>query len=216
MTKVIVFGGKGTAVNVAEHILDARARFNAPVELQGYAIDDPALGDAIGGIPIVARTRDAAAKFPQAEVKFLFCLYKPDRMRERVHLRDSFGIDPGRYATFVHPSAYVAPSAKLSPGVVILSQSAVQSNCSIGPHCIVNSNVVIEHDARLEGSAFVAAHVSIGAHCILSEGVFVGLNASIRENVRVGSFCFVGMAANVLRDVDAHAPMIGNPARPAR
>ena len=44
-------------------------------------------------------------------------------------------------------------------------------------------------------------------------GAFVGLNASIREGVKIGAFAVVGMGASVMRDVGDFEIVSGNPAR---
>lgn len=50
--KVIIIGGKGTAVVVAEQIIDASDRFGMNVEVMGFAFDDPSFGSEINGLPI--------------------------------------------------------------------------------------------------------------------------------------------------------------------
>src|SRR4051794_12959390 len=105
MPKVVIIGGKGTAINIAEHILDSQSRYGAELELIGFAIDDPALGKSINGIPVVSTIRGVVDRFPHRDVLFLFALYKPEKMKERVVLLHSLGIPKSRYLTFCHPSA---------------------------------------------------------------------------------------------------------------
>lgn len=40
--KVVIIGGKGTAVVIAEQIYDAQIRFGKEIEVIGFAFDDPA------------------------------------------------------------------------------------------------------------------------------------------------------------------------------
>ena len=111
--KIVVIGGKGSAVVIAEQIYDNQQTVH-DVELLGYAFDDPAFYPDIHGIPIVCKTREAWDKYrDDPSVKFVFALYRPDLIKERMALRDSYGIPLERYATFVHHSAYVAQSARM-------------------------------------------------------------------------------------------------------
>lgn len=214
--KIIVIGGKGTAVNIAEQIDHAGRELSAPVEFLGFAIDDDSLGKEINGYPVLCKTREVKEKYPQQDVRFLFALYKPEKMRERVALLKSYEIPSCRFATFVHPMSYISKSAQLGAGVVVLSNSTVQNNANIGDHTIVNSNVVVEHDTVVGECNFIGASVCLGSHVRTGEGVLIGLNASIREKVKVGDFSFIGMGSNVVKDIGRETIAYGNPAREYR
>lgn len=212
MQRIVVIGGKGTAINVAENITDAADRFGLSVELLGFAIDDPALGSSINGFPILCGTRETHQLFADPSVKVVFCLYKPELMQERVTLLHSLQIPLARFATFIHPSAYVARSANIREGAVILSDVAIQSNVTLGSCCIVNANAVLEHDTVVGPNCFVAAGAIVGANVRVGKGCFLGLNCTVREDTSVGDFAFVGMGANVIRDVPPATVVYGNPA----
>lgn len=212
--KVIIIGGKGTALNIAEQIITAREQFGAPVELIGWAIDDPSLGASIIGFPVLCKTTQVLDRYPQPEIKFVFALYKPGKMRERVALLESYGIPPTRFFSFVHPLASVARTARLGSGTVVFSHSTINSNVVVGSHTIINANVVIEHGSVIGDNNFLAAAACIGADVRLGRGVFVGLNATIREQVTVGEFAFIGMGSNVVSSLESDQIAYGNPARP--
>jgi hypothetical protein len=63
MTKVIVIGGKGTAVVVAEQIVDARTRYGVPIEFIGFAFDDP----VVAGNPARPLRDHAGSALPPGE-----------------------------------------------------------------------------------------------------------------------------------------------------
>jgi acetyltransferase EpsM len=212
MEEVVIIGGKGTAVNIAEQIDDANRRFGFPMRVLGFAIDDPELGCSIGGFPVVCGTNHLRDQFEGRNTKFIFALYRPDAMKNRVELLASYGLSTDRFATFVHPSAYVAKSARIGHGSVVLAHSSIMRNVVVGNFCIINSQVVIEHDTNVGCSAFLAAGACIGAQVHIGQGAFVGLNSALRENVNVGAYAFVGMGSVVLRDIPDYSRAYGNPA----
>ncbi len=216
MDEVVIIGGKGTAINVAEQIEDARHRFALPLRVAGFAIDDPALGCSIDGFPVVCGTRNVREHVRGTNKKILFALYRPDVMRERAELLESYGIPPDCFATFVHPLAYVGRTASIGYGSVVFAHSSIMKGVTVDSHCIVNSHVTIEHDTKIGRNSFLAAGACIGANVELGRGVFVGLNATLRENVKVGSYGFVGMSAAVVKDVECGTRVYGNPARRQR
>jgi hypothetical protein len=61
--KVIILGGIGTAVNIAEQMIDARERFGLKDEFIGFAFDNESFGSTINGFPLLCKTYDAFAKF---------------------------------------------------------------------------------------------------------------------------------------------------------
>ena len=216
MEEVIIIGGKGTAINIAEQIDDAHRRFGFPMRILGFAIDDPTLGDSIGGFPVICGTRHLRDQIAGANTKLIYALHRPDVMKDRAELLAGYGLYEDRFSTFVHPMAYVALSARVGPGSVVFAHSSILRNAVIGNFCIINSQVTIEHDTRIGSNSFLAAGACIGSNVQLGRGVFVGLNATLREDVKVGDYAFVGMGAVVLQDVSNGSRVYGNPARIAK
>lgn len=213
--KIVIIGGKGTAVVIAEQIYDAANRFNMDVEVLGFAFDDPAYNEGINGWPILCGTREAFNKYKNDEsVKFIYQLYRSDLLKERIELRESLGIPPERYFSFVHPSAYVARSATLGYGNIILANCVVNNNVQIGNMNTMNSNSIIGHDTVIGDNNFIAAHTCIGSSIKVGSGNFTGLNCSVRNYCSIGDYNIIGMASNVLKDVGDRTKLVGNPAHP--
>ena len=213
--KIIIIGGKGTAINIAESIIDARNNYNADAELIGFSIDDPLLGNSINGIPIVCTIPKLGSQYNRfQDVKYIFALYKPTVMKERVSLLNNLNLPPNKFTNFCHPLAYIASSSSIGIGNVFLAHTCVNSNARLGNYNIVNQNVIIEHDSTIGNSNFIAAGAIIGSHVNIEDGNFIGIHSSIRENVVVGSFNTIGIGAVLLQHIDSNKTMIGVPARP--
>lgn len=213
MDKIVVIGGKGSAVVIAEQIYDTQVK-TGTVEFLGFAFDDEAFGTEINGFPILCKTYDAYQKFKEdPDVKFLFALYRPDLIRERIALRDSYGIPKERYATFIHHSAYIAKSAKIGYGCVVLANSVINSNVSMGDYNTIQSNTLIGHDTKIGNSNFFAAHSAIGSNSKIGNADFFGLNTSVNNYISIGDYVFIGMASNVIKGIGDGKMVYGNPAR---
>jgi sugar O-acyltransferase (sialic acid O-acetyltransferase NeuD family) len=213
--KVVIIGGKGTAVVIAEQIYDAQTRFGRDIEVLGFAFDDPAYSAGINGWPVLCGTREAYAKYKDDEsVKFVFALYRSDLLEERIALRESLGIPMDRFLSFVHPTAYIAKSARLGQGNIILANCAINCNAVLGNFNTMNTNAMIGHDTVLGNNNFIAAHTCIGSGLVIGNGNFTGLNCSIRNFVQMGDYNLIGMASNVVKNVTDHTTLVGNPAKP--
>lgn len=213
MEKIIMIGGKGSAVVVAEQIYDTQIK-NGTVEFLGFAFDDESYGEQINGFPILCKTYEAYEKYGKYEdVKFLYQLYRPDLMKERIQLLQSYQIPRERFATFIHHSAYVAKSAVLGYGNIILSNVVINSNAVIGDFNTIHSNSLVGHDTSLQNYNFVAAHNVIGSNSKIGDANFFGINSSINNYISIGNFNFVGMASNLIKGLENENKVYGNPAR---
>lgn len=213
MDKIIMIGGKGSAVVVAEQIYDTQVK-TGNVEFLGYAFDDESLGEEINGFPVLCKTYEAYKKYGKyGDVKFLYQIYRPDLMQERIQLLKSYQIPYCRFATFVHHSAYVTNSAVLGHGNIILSNVVINSNTVIGNFNTIHSNSLIGHDTVLEDYNFVAAHSVIGSSNRIGNANFFGINSSVNNYITIGNFNFLGMASNLIKSLDSQNKVYGNPAR---
>lgn len=214
-TKIVIIGGKGTPVNIAEQIYDAQHRFGMNVEMLGFAFDDESFGSEINGFPIVCKTFEAKSKFEkQEDVKFIFNLYRSDKIRERAALLESYQIPEDKFYTFIHPSAYVAKSAQIGYGCAIQAHCVVNSNVVIGNHNTFNSACLVGHDTHIGNNNFFAAHTVIGSGLNIKNYVFTGLNASLKNLITIEDGALIGMSSNAVHSIDENEIVIGNPARP--
>ncbi|MFC0876130.1 hypothetical protein ACE01N_06030 [Saccharicrinis sp. FJH2] len=214
MEKIIIIGGKGSAVVVAEQIYDAQKK-TGEVEFLGFAFDDEKYGSEINGFPVLSKTTEVYEKYKKYEdIKFIYQLYRPDLIRERIELLNSYNIPLKRFAKFVHPSAVISQSVKIGFGSAIMAYTVINSNASIGNHCTIHSNSLIGHDTKIGDYNFFAAHSVIGSNNSFGNGSFIGLNSTFNNYLTIGDYCFIGMASNVIKSIPTGLKVLGNPAKP--
>lgn len=213
MDKIIVIGGKGSAVVVAEQIYDTQVKTNN-VEFLGFAFDDESFGTEINGFPILCKTYEAYKMYEKYDdVKFIYQLYRPDIMKERVELLHSYGIPKERFATFIHHSAMIARSAKIGFGSVVLANVVINANAYVGDYTTIQSNSLIGHDTKVGDYNFFAAHTVVGSNSKIGDANFFGLNTSVNNYISIGDYNFVGMASNVIKGLQSGEKVYGNPAK---
>ena len=213
MDRVIIIGGKGSAIVIAEQIYDAHIKVGN-VEFLGFAFDDESFGNEINGFPILCKTYEVYEKYSKyTDVKFIFQLYRPDLMKERVALLNSYKIPISKFYTFIHPSCVIAKNTKIGFGTAIMANSVINPNSFIGNHCTIHSNCLIGHDTKIGNYNFFAAHSVVGSNNTFGDGNFVGLNTSFNNYITIGDYCFVGMASNVIKSIDSFKNVYGNPAK---
>lgn len=77
--KIVIIGAVGTALNIAEHVIDANRNHKYPDSLLGIAIDDETLGKNINGIDVLCKTHEVKSLLKHPDIKLVFALYKPDK-----------------------------------------------------------------------------------------------------------------------------------------
>jgi len=214
MEKIIIIGGKGTAVVVAEQIYDAQVKHKAEVEFLGFAFDDESFGNEINGFPVLSKTTELYEKYKgYDDVKFIFQMYRQDILPDRIKLKESYGIPEHRFSTFIHPTCTVARSATIGAGTVIMANTVINPNARIGKYCTFQTNALVGHDAIIGDYNFIAAH-AIVANLTMGSRNFIGINASTNNFITIGDDCFVAMGSNVIKSIESGIKVMGNPAKP--
>ena len=214
MEKVIIIGGKGTALVVAEQIYDAQQRFGSKIDFLGFAFDDESFGNEINGFPVLSKSTSVYEKYKKyPDVKFIFQMYRPDLMNERIKLLKSYLIPEDRFYTFIHPSCMISRSSKIGIGTVIMANTVVNPNAVIGKFCTIQSLVTIGHDSKMGDFNFIATQSTVG-NLQMGERNFLGINVATNNFITIGNNCFIGMASNVVKSVSSNTNVYGNPAKP--
>ena len=211
--KFIIIGGRGTAIVIADQILDAKNRFGCDVDVLGLALDDLSGGNILSGYPILCSIKELHDKYGKYEdVRYIYSLYRPDVMEERTRILYSLDIPGEKFANFIHPSVMLARSASLGIGNVLLANVVVNSNACIGNFNTVNSGTLLGHDIIVGNNNYFAGQVCVGSGLIIGDKNFIGLNSSLRNGIRMGDTNIVGMSSNVTKDVESNKVLYGNPA----
>lgn len=84
----------------------------------------------------------------------------------------------------------------------------------IDDHAKIDDHVHIAHNCRIGIGAMVVACAEVSGGVELGRGSWIGPNASIIQQLKIGENALIGIGANVLRDVPTDVTVVGNPAKP--
>ena len=103
---------------------------------------------------------------------------------------------------FIESGAVLGDRVTVKNGVAVWAHTTIEDGVFLGP------NAVLANDRHPRSrAAWQPAPIRIG------RGATVGANATLIGALNVGRYAFIGAGAVVTRDVDAHALVVGNPAR---
>lgn len=83
----------------------------------------------------------------------------------------------------------------------------------IGDGCKIDNLVHIAHNVELGSNCMVIANSMIAGSVKVEKGAWVAPSASVLQSLTVGEGAFIGLGAVVIRPVQPHTTVVGNPAR---
>ena len=100
----------------------------------------------------------------------------------------------------VSPHAYVSRHATLGAGTVVIHGVIVNPNARVGENCILNTGATVDHDAVVGDHCHISTTAVLNGGVHVGVGSFVGSNACVRQDIRIGERCVIGMGQVVVAD----------------
>lgn len=175
-------------------------------------VDDIEADRLVRNTPVL-RFEDASRRFPHAE--WHIAIGSID-VRARLLLRlAKANLTVGG---FLAKNVVVAPSAQIAKTAQVFSGCTLSDGCEVGEHVIINFNCSISHDVTIGDETIISPAVKIAGNVCIGERVFVGIGAVIingkkDEPIKIGKNAIIGAGACVVRDVEPHSTVVGNPGR---
>lgn len=119
------------------------------------------------------------------------------------------------FATLIHPSVARADyqHIRIGQGSIISQGCILTCDIHLGQHVLLNLGCTVGHDAVLNDFCSLMPHANVGGEAHLETGVYLGTNATVINQVRVGRNTVVGAGAVAVRDLPANCTAVGVPAQ---
>jgi len=190
---LLVFGGRSTAVEIAEAANRFFAKIFPTVKLVIKDSSDHPQMDHI--------KESKLKQFVEAEERkpdYIISMWNQIARKKCIKLAEFHGLEA---ASLTHPKAYVSNSALIGKGVYIGANSVVSSNAIIRDHVIVNFNVTVGHDSLIGSNTLINPGARISGNVTIGERVLVGSNAFIFQGKKVGSDTLIDALTYIDRDI---------------
>ncbi len=103
-------------------------------------------------------------------------------------------------ATYVHPSVVRWPETTFGENVFVFEDNTIQPFVQVADDTIFWSGNHIGHHSVIGKHCFITSHVVISGNCGVGDFSFVGVNATVRDNVKIGARNIVGPGSLILKD----------------
>jgi len=104
-------------------------------------------------------------------------------------------------ASYISSKATIFPDLQHGANCFILENQNIQPKVTLENNVMLWSGNHIGHGSTIKDHAYLASHVVISGHVEIGKRCFIGVNATVRDFVRVGDDTFIGMGALVTRDL---------------
>jgi len=210
--KLLIIGGHGSG-EIAMSIFEDLNNVTNEWDIVGYLTDIREPDQNLGGHTVIGSTAEIMNYVNKGYYIHNALYFNAKDKKNRVDWFRELNIPLEANATGVHPTAMVAPGVEIGCGVLVNQYALLQVNCRIENFVHVYSGSLVGHDSQTNNYCTIGAHSIVGGRVILEEGVHVGLNATIREDINVGQYAVIGMSSVVVKDVADFDIVVGNPAK---
>ena len=164
------------------------------------------------GLPVVA-FEDVERHHAASDYKFLAPMSHRNMNRRREAIYRQIRAKGYELISYVSSKATVWPEAAIGENCFILEDNTIQPYTRIGNNVVLWSGNHIGHHSVIEDHVLFTSHVVLSGHCTVGPFSFLGVNATVRDGVRIAEGTLVAMAAAIIRDTEPWGVYKGSPAR---
>lgn len=209
MAKVIIFGVQDFA-QLAHFYL----KHDSEQEVVAFSVHERYLPETktFQDLPVVP-FENVEQAYPPAEFRF-FAPLSPSRMnRLRADVYRQIKEKGYELISYVSSKATVFPEVPIGDNCFILEDNTIQPFAAIGNNVVLWSGNHIGHHSIIKDHVSFTSHVVLSGHCVVEEFSFFGVNATIRDGLRIAEGSLIAMSASVTRDTEPWGVYKGNPAK---
>lgn len=206
MEEVVIFGAGGHGRVVLDIL--AQARTARPI---GFLDNNKKLhGRRIDGLPVLGGMDQAPSLLGDNRRKAIIAIGDNGVRRDIARTVEEMGFE---LINAIHPSSRLATNVMLGKGLVIAAGALVCAHAQIGDYAILNTGCIVDHESMIGMASHICPGVRLAGHVVVESCAFVGIGATVVQNVRIGFEAIVGAGAVVVRDVAPMTTVVGVPAR---
>ena len=105
-------------------------------------------------------------------------------------------------ASYVSPRAFVWRNVELGEHCFIFEDNTVQPFVRIGNNVVLWSGNHIGHHSVIRDNCFVSSHVVVSGFCDIGENSFLGVNATLANNVTIARDNWLGPSTTIMRNTE--------------
>ena len=195
MAKLIIFGN-GVIGELAEYYF----RNDSEHEVVAFTADEKYItSDTFCGLPVLG-FKNIVLSYPPTDYKMFIALsyVKMNKIRaEKYNEAKNLGYD---LVSYVSSRCTFLTDNPVGDNCFILEDNTIQPFVKIGNNIILWSGNHIGHESVIEDHCYITSHVVISGHVHIQPYCFIGVNASLRDNITISQETLIGAGAVIMND----------------
>jgi len=210
--KKLVIVGDSAFAEIAHEYFDADSDY----EVVGFSVERDFLKRSeMRGLPVIA-FEELEAHFDPATHHIYVATVYTQLNRLRARLAAAAKGRGYQLASYVSSRAFVWRNVELGEHCFIFEDNTVQPFVKIGNNVVLWSGNHIGHHSVVRDNCFIASHVVISGFCDIGEYSFLGVNATLANNITVGKDNWIGPNVALMKDTEAGTLFKTEQPEPAR
>lgn len=193
MKKIVLIGGGGHALSVADSIIQS-----GEYEIVGYTDTEKK------NIPDIhfLGSDDVLKDLYKNGISCAFiCTGFMGDGRLRDDLYDRLKKTGFELPVIIDKTASIASNVCISEGTYVGKNAIINSCAEIGKMVIINSGAIIEHACRIGDFSHIAVGSVLCGEVYVGDHTFIGAGSNVLQCLRIGCNCVIGMGSNVLKNI---------------
>ena len=119
----------------------------------------------------------------------------------------------GKFASYIHPTAFIASNASIGEGAMIYPYSVVSNAAQVADQVHLNYYASVGHDCEVGRCCLLAPYATMNGFSVIEDHVYMSTHATIVVAKRVGARTKISANSTVQQDVPADSFVFGVPGR---
>jgi sugar O-acyltransferase (sialic acid O-acetyltransferase NeuD family) len=200
-TKKLIIIGDGAFAEVAYECFTHDSEY----EVVGFSVELPYLQrETLFGLPVVP-FETITEKFSPDEVEFYVALVynQLNRLRTRLYRQaKEKGYKP---ASYISSRAFVWRNVEIGEHCFIFEDNTIQPFVKIGCNNVFWSGNHVGHHSIIRDNCFIASHVVISGFCDIGDYAFLGVNATLANNIVIARDNWIGPNIAIMKNTEPGA-----------
>ncbi|MBN8836642.1 MAG: acetyltransferase [Sphingobacteriia bacterium] len=206
--KLIIYGAGETAEICADYF-----NRDSEYEVVAFCADSEFVQqNSINSIPVIA-FEEIELKYPPSECDAFAAASSVKLNSVRKKMYDALKLKGYKCATYISSHSFVWHNVEIGENVFIFENNVIQYKVKIGNNVILWSGNHIGHQSIIRDNCFISSHVVVSGFCEIGENVFLGVNSSVNDNIKIAKDCATGNGAIIIKNTVDGMLYVGNPAK---
>jgi len=195
MDKIVIFGN-GEIGELAEYYF----RNDSKYDVVAFTADEKYIkSDTFCGLPLIG-FKDIVLTHPPEEYKMFIGLSyaKMNKIRAKKYYEaKELGYE---LVSYISRKCTFLTENPVGENCFILEDNTIQPFVKIGNNVTLWSGNHVGHESVIEDHCYITSHVVISGHVHIHPYCFIGVNASLRDNITIKPETLIGAGAVIMKD----------------